>query len=100
MSEVPFNISSTELGVEIGIKTLEFLVFIYYLATTKRFFRLLNFRKRDSNLEESFEDSNTSQTTIDRDPMIIAMILMILLSLFTKVLIELPFDIVKMMKGS
>ena len=99
MSEIPFYISRPELGVEIGTKILEFGVFMYYLATTKRFFRMLNFRKRNMNMEESLGDSDLSPKTMERDPLIIAMILMILLSLFTRILIELPFDIAKVMLG-
>ena len=100
MSEIPFYISRPELGVEIGTKILEFGVFMYYLATTKRFFRMLNFRKRNMNMEESLGDSDLIPATMERDSLIIAMILMILLSLFTRILIELPFDIAKVMLGN
>ena len=50
-------------------------------------------------MEESLGDSDLSPASMERDSLIIAMILMILLSLFTRILIELPFDIAKVMLG-
>ena len=97
---IPFNISDTELCVEIGIVILEAAIFTFYIMTTKRFFLMLNFGKKRGDSVESLCFSQKSQASLERDPLTIAMILLIFLSLFSRLFFELPIDIIKLVKGS
>lgn len=100
----PFVISDTELACDIIVITAELTVFIYYIMTTKKFFRMLNFGRRADTVDSlSFSESESSQksgTGLQKDPLTLVMILLILLSLATRLFVELPIDIVKYVEGS
>jgi hypothetical protein len=67
--------------------------------TTKRFFRMLRIGRRADSFS-TFDEVSSQESSMQKDPLTIAMILLILLSLSTRLFYEVPLAMIKYFKGS
>jgi len=94
-------ISGQKLGVKIATTTIEIFVFVFYIRTTIRFFKLFYSRPNVKSLSmSSRHDEGEKQTQhVEKDPLTMIMIVLMLTSLSYRIFVNTPAAIYYFMLG-